>query len=62
MIAEDNIMRELYMLTGVVNKDRNYLYYLLIRDGSYFKEEPPEPEVINTENTVDTFEDWFDKL
>lgn len=50
------------MLTGQVNKDKNYLYYLLIKDGSYFKEEPKPPEEIKTENTVDSFESWFDGL
>lgn len=50
------------MLTGQVNRDKNYLYYLLIKDGSYFKKEPPPPEVIKTANTVDTFENWFNSL
>ena len=55
-------MRELYMLTGQVNKDKNYLYYLLIKDGSYFNEEPKQPEVIKTDSTVDAFDDWFNGL
>lgn len=62
MIADDSIMRELYMLTGQVNKDKNYLYYLLIKDGSYFNEEPRQPEVIKTDSTVDAFDDWFNGL
>lgn len=62
MISDESIMRELYMLTGMVNKDKNYLYYQLIKDGAYFKEEPAPPEEIKTENTVDTFEDWFNSL
>lgn len=61
-VKVDDVLRELYMLTGKVNKDKDYLYYLLIKDGSYFKEEGPEPEQIKTENTVDTFEDWFNSL
>lgn len=61
-VKVDDVLRELYMLTGKVNKDKDYLYYLLIKDGSYFKEEEPEPEQIKTENTVDTFEDWFNSL
>lgn len=59
---EDIYSRELYMLTGVVDKDRSYLYYLLIKDGSYFKELDNSPEEIKTENTVDTFENWFDNI
>ena len=62
MIADDSIMRELYMLTGQVNKDKNYLYYLLIKDGSYFNEEPKQPEAIKTDSTVDAFDDWFNGL
>lgn len=61
-VKVDEILRELYMLTGKVNKDKDYLYYLLIKDGSYFKKEEPKPEEIKTENTVDTFENWFDSL
>lgn len=61
-IKVDEILRELYMLTGKVNKDKDYLYYLLIKDGAYFKEPEPEPEKIETVNTVDTFENWFDSL
>lgn len=58
----DEVLRELYMLTGKVNKDKDYLYYLLIKDGSYYDKPKQEPEQIKTENTVDTFEDWFNSL
>jgi hypothetical protein len=60
--SEDIYMRELCMLTGKVNRDRNYLYYLLIKDGSYFKEEEPTVEVINDESTVDDFANWFNSI
>lgn len=61
-MGEDDIyFRELCMLTGKVNKDKNYLYYLLVKDGSFF-EEVKEPEVIQDENTVETFDSWFNKL
>lgn len=60
--SEDIYIRELCMLTGKVNKDRNYLYYLLIKDGSYFKEDEPVVEVINDECTVNDFEDWFNNI
>lgn len=59
---EDIYSRELYMLTGVVDKDRSYLYYLLIRDGSYFRKNESAPEKIHTENTVDSLEDWFNNI
>lgn len=59
---EDMYTRELCMLTGVGNQDRDYLYYLLIKDGSYFKADEPTPDVIRTENTVDDFESWFNNL
>ena len=62
-MEEDVYSRELYMLTGVVNKDRSYLYYLLIKDGNYFKtNSQKEPEVIKTESTVESLQDWFDKI
>lgn len=61
-MGEDDIyFRELCMLTGKVNKDKNYLYYLLVKDGSFF-EEVKEPEVICDENTVETFDSWFNNL
>ena len=59
---EDVLLRELYMLTGKVYKDKDYLYYLLIRDGSYFKSSEPVQKEINDESTVSTLENWFDTL
>lgn len=59
---EDVLLRELYMLTGKVYKDKDYLYYLLIRDGSYFKSNEPVQKEINDESTVSTLENWFDTL
>jgi hypothetical protein len=60
--SEDIYLRELCMLTGKVSKDKSYLYYLLIKDGSYFKKEEPKSEVINDECTVDNFADWFKNI
>lgn len=61
-MGEDDIyFRELCMLTGKVNKDKSYLYYLLVKDGSFFNQKK-EPEVIQNENTVETFDSWFNKL
>ena len=60
--SEDAIIRELYMLTGKVNKDKNYLYYLLIKDGSYYKEDKSTVEVVKDTSTVDSFEDWFNSI
>ena len=50
--SDDIYIRELSMLTGKVNKDRSYLYYLLIKDGSYFKKEEPKPDL----------ESWFNEI
>lgn len=55
------VQTELQMLTGSTSKDISYLYYLLIRDGSYFKQEN-EPKVVESENTVKSLEDWFNSL
>ncbi len=60
--SEDIYLRELCMLTGKVNRDKSYLYYLLIKDGSYFKKPEPSPVVINNEAAVDTLDDWFSKI
>ena len=54
-------LEELSMLVGKVNRDASYLYYLLIKDGSYFKKEEPKVE-IKTEATVDSLEDWFSNI
>lgn len=59
---EDIYLRELCMLTGKVNKDKSYLYYLLIKDGAYFKEDEPTQEVISDDCTVDDFESWFNNM
>ena len=44
--SDDIYIRELSMLTGKVNKDRSYLYYLLIKDAS----------------TVSDLESWFNEI
>lgn len=62
MQGDTDILRELYMLTGKVNKDKNYLYYLLIKDGSFFKDDKPAQLDLSSENSVDSFESWFDSL
>ncbi len=55
------VREELQMLTGIVTSDLSYMYYLLLRGGSYFKE-AEKPEYIPSAESVDTFEDWFNKL
>ena len=52
-------IQELSMITGVVNKDLDYLLYLLLKDGVTFKEEK-QSEVIDNTNSVPTFSEWFD--
>lgn len=61
MQSDVNILRELYMLTGKVDKDKNYLYYLLVRDGSMFKKSDKH-EIPISKDSVESFEDWFSKL
>lgn len=58
--SKEAVLRELYMLTGQVTKDATYLYYLLIKDGCYFKEK--KQEEIKDECTVPSFEEWFNAL
>ena len=62
MQGDAEILRELYMLTGRVDKDKNYLYYLLVKDGSFFKEEEPAPKLLHVEQSVDDLESWFNSL
>ena len=54
-------IQELSIITGVVNKDLDYLLYLLLKDGVTFKEEK-QSEVIDNTNSVPTFSEWFDGL
>lgn len=62
MQGDTDILRELYMLTGKVDKDKNYLYYLLIKDGVAFEEDSCKVTPCMSEESVGTFEDWFDGL
>ena len=55
-------MQELSMVTGVINKDIDYLLYLLLKDGILFTEEEEITEQTISENAVPTFSDWFDNL
>ena len=56
-----NVRDEMYMLTNAVSNDMTYLYYLLVKDGSYLRD-LEKPLSLRTEQTVDTLEDWFNKL
>lgn len=62
MQGDTDILRELYMLTGKVNKDKNYLYYLLVKDGTAFKEEKTSKAAPIAKDSVGTFTDWFNEL
>ena len=55
-------IQELSMITGVINKDIDYLLYLLLKDGILFTEEEEVTEQTISENAVPTFSDWFDNL
>lgn len=61
-IEEDIYFQELCMLTGKVNRDKSYLFYLLVKDGSFFNKEKEESRVIQNENTVEPFDTWFNNL
>lgn len=55
-------IEELQMITGVVSTDLNYLYYLLIKDGTYFDKLEREASLASQEGVVESFEDWFNSL
>lgn len=57
----DTLLEELYMLTGVVDKDINYLYYFLVKDGSKFSEKQYH-QIPESQHSVGTLEDWFNNL
>lgn len=62
MKGDTDILRELYMLTGKVDKDKNYLYYLLIKDGVAFNQGSEKRDPVIAEGSVSTFEEWFNEL
>lgn len=53
---------ELQMLTGVMAEDIDYLVYLLIKDGSYFKEERKGPICKSVVPAVEDLNEWFKKI
>ena len=55
-------LKELQLLTGTMSKDLSYLYYLLVKDGTYFQKKEVQIEEINDECTVPSFADWFESL
>ena len=60
-VSIEQMKEELSMLTGQSSNDLSYLYYLLVKDGTYFKKEK-EPIKISSPLAVDTLEDWFNNL
>ena len=60
--TKERCIAELQFLTGNVSKDLSYLYYLLVKDGTYFNKKESKVEVINDEYTVPSLEDWFKNL
>lgn len=53
------IVDELQMLTGVQSDDVDFLYYCLIKDGSYFVE---QESIIESDIRVQSLDDWFNSL
>lgn len=49
------------MLTGISSKDINFLYYSIVKDGSYFKKVQDKLEV-DVSNSVLSLESWFDDI
>lgn len=60
-VSMEQFKLELSMLTGQSSNDLSYLYYLLVKDGTYFKKEK-EPLKVSSPLTVESLEDWFNKL
>lgn len=50
---EDRIINELQLVTGVCTKNISYLCYLLLKDGSYFKDVKTEDEVVIESNELE---------
>ena len=59
MRRDDKVYKELAMLTGVANRNTSYLFYLLVKDGSYFIDGEKEEEMIPE---VPDFDDWFNGM
>jgi len=62
-----HIRQELQMVTGVVSNDVDYLVYLLLKDGDYFKESAEskyvKPDAKDVEvQGVQELADWFSNL
>ncbi len=54
---------ELKMIAGIATDDMDFIGYHLLKDGSYFKKEEPEPEKPKSViDAVDDLKAWFDKL
>lgn len=58
---KSSVTTELQMMTGSTSTDISYLYYLVLKDGTEFRKKK-EPVVFKTENTVESFDDWFNSL
>lgn len=53
---------ELQMLTGVVSDDLSYLYYCLIKGGSYFNEIKQKENTTSYVGEAIDSEEWFNSL
>ena len=59
---KDLALKEMQMLTGVITNDYEYLLYLLIREGTNVKEEKKKIKVPKNVSSVESLDDWFNKL
>lgn len=62
MVADADILNELYMLTGKVHKDKNYLFYLLMKDGCMFQQSEESESLPVHQDSVSSLEEWFNQL
>lgn len=62
--SNNKIIDELSMIVGVNNKDINYLYYLLIKDGKYFDKYKKEDKINipTNESTCLGLDDWLESF
>ena len=68
MTNRQRVLNELQMITGVVTNDVEYEMYLLLKDGTFFKDmlqeqaEASKVEQPRKLQTPPTLEEWFNSL
>lgn len=65
MTSKERVLSELQMLTGVITDDIDYIVFLLLKDGSYFKKDTAKQKHIERLydiNIIQDFDEWFKTL